>query len=588
VGDHASGAEGVVTALLDDPLSSNPDVTVALEGRRLSADAPEAIAIKYGEEGRSSTTGVELPSSWLKETNAEVVEIVHGDSIPPLESSFSSLHLSDAVVLVLSDSTLLSSKTAQTLLYNLDQKPNLFLALNAPDASPSAATSPLRTLQHQLEALSPSSSASPATAPHTLVISTSQALSALEALNPSSPSQSPSYETFQRGYLSSQIPTLSTLLASAVSSHTASPSAVPTPLQRQTASHVLLTALNRASFTGAQIASSLCSASASLSALSQTADEAALSLLTSLGVDPATGLLRVPEDELAASVAALDDLLLTRLSWYKLPYRVDDLHAEIALVVSSTYLPQFESSLVYAAGRAQALSSTLSSRVDTLLSSSSATFSQSPSTGALSPAQKLASLYSATAQNRVAQAAQSAALDGPAASTALSAAITHRRNQITAPGGPVDALQRRAQKAVVSSATLSAASVVGATASQVLEWAEMATNVGWGALGVTVGAWWLQSGWERAKKRFRKDVKERVTGGVEEDLGVAARRLVDRALFKTRTAVALYGELVRQRQRDFEAFRTGLRRVEEGRRAVEEAESQSADGVVVEKKRARA
>ncbi|GAA5839107.1 hypothetical protein JCM11251_003678 [Rhodosporidiobolus azoricus] len=571
VGDLASGAEGVVTALLDDPLASNPDVTVALEGRRLSADTPEAIAIKYGEESRSSATEVELPSNWLKETNAEMIEVVHGNGIPPLESSFTSLHLSDAVVLVLSDSTLLISKTAQTLLYNLDPKPNLFLALNTTNATPFAATSPLRTLQHQLESLAPASSSS--ASPHTLVVSTSQALAALEALNPSDPAQKPSYEAFSQGYLSSQIPTLSTLLTSAVSSHASSSPTLPTPLQTQTASHVLLTALNRAAFSGAQIDSSLSSASASLSALSQTAEESALALLTSLGVDHSTGLLPVPEDELASSLSAIEDVLMSRLSWYKLPYRVDDMHAEIALVVSSTYLPAFEDSLVYSAGRAQALTSTLSQRVDTLLRSTPL-FSQSPTDSALSPSQKLASLYSATTLNRIAQAAQTAS--SGLSSTALSSAITHRRNQITSPGGPVDALHRRAQSAVVSSFTLAASSAGGATASQLLEWAELATNVGWGALGVTVGAWWLQSRWEKAKRRFRKDVKERVTGGVEEDLGVAARRLVDRSLYKTRTAVALYEELIRQRQRDFESFKAGLTAIEAQRRQIEQ------EGLVVE------
>jgi hypothetical protein len=489
----------------------------------------ELLSSRYGEESRSTPSVVELPSHWLKEPNAEVIEIIHGgtftsarfrstlltapyssDGIPPRESSFSTLHLSDAVVFVISDSTLLSSPSVQTLFYNLSSKPNLYLALNTSDASPSASAPLLRTLQHQLSSASFSSSSPP----KTVVISTQQALEAFAALSPANPLKTADYEAFSTGYLTSHIPSLSNSLTEAISPHTSS--VLPTSLQTQTASYVLSAALSRAAFSGAEFASSLESASSSLSALSQRASEDALALLTSLGVDSKTGLLRVPEAELASSLAAIEELLLTRLAWYKLPYRVDDLHAEIALVVQQTYLPSFESSLVYASGRAQALSSTLSQRVAPRLSSP--LFSLSPHSTSLSPSQTLASLYSPTLLNRVDQAALEASQGFT--STALSSAISHRRSQITAPGGPVDALQRRAQKAVVSSGTLSLASLGGAGASQLLEYAELASNVGWAALGVTVSAWWLQRGWEKAKKRFRRDVGERVTGGVEEDLGV--------------------------------------------------------------------
>ncbi|GAA5981630.1 hypothetical protein JCM11641_003923 [Rhodosporidiobolus odoratus] len=573
VGARESDVQGVVTALLDDPLSSNSDVTVTLEGRRLHQEAPEAIAIKYGEESSSSPSQVELPSSWLKDNKAELVEIVHADNLPPLSSSFSSLHLSDAVVLVLSDSALLSSKPAQTLLYNLAAKPNLFVALNASDASSPASSSPLRTLQHQLGTLLPSSSSTP-DQPKPLVISTRQALAALEALSPAEPNQQPSYEAFQTGYLASAIPALSASLSTVLTAHSSSVSS-PSPLQQQTASYILRTALHRSAFAGAQISDALASVSSSLSALSQQADESSLALLTSLGVDPSTGLLCVPEDEFEMSMKALEDLLLTRLAWYKLPYRTDDLHAEIALVVSQTFLPKFEDSLVFSAGRAVALSSTLSQRVDKLLSSPA--FS-APSSSC--PAAKLSSLYSPILLNRVAQAQVEAdatasfTSSSTSTSTALSAPLSHRRSQITAPGGPTDRLHRRTQKALSASLTLTLSSLLGSAASQLLDYAELATNVGWGAMGVVGSAWWLQNRWEVGKKRFRTDLRQRIRGGIEEDLGLAARRLSDRALFKTRTAVALAEELVRQRQHDFDSFKSQLSAIEAERRALEEEEGQ--------------
>lgn len=485
----------------------------------------------------------------------------------PLESSFSALHLSDLVILVLSDSTLLSSKAAQTTLYNLASKPNVLVALNCQDASPSASSSALRSLEHQLETLLPPSTAQDGIAPRPIVISTRQATDALEALTPTEPAHQPSYETFQKGYLDSQIPQLHQLLTAAVSE--TGPRSVLTgqvsPLQQQTAAYMLSTALHRAAFAGATVADAVDSAAASLSALKQHTDEARLALMRDLGVDDAeTGLVRVPADELRHAMAALDDVLLKRLAWYKLPYRVDDMHAEIALVVEKTYLPRFEDALVFASGRAVATADELSAKTDKVLASPA--FAESPSAGALSPAAKLASLHSATMLNEIAQASREAARSLSSAPTALSSAVTRRRNQITAPGGPTDALQRRAQKAVVSSATWSLVSAGGAIASELTHYAELGTNVGVGLLGVTLGAWGLQRGWEKAKKRFRKDVGERITGGLEEDLGVRAHKIAERAAWKSTEAVRLGEEAIRSRTAEWERARRVLADLEQRRR----------------------
>ncbi|BGP25239.1 hypothetical protein JCM10295v2_004161 [Rhodotorula toruloides] len=562
VGDQQSGATELVSALLDDPLASNADVTVALEARRLGKDAPEAIVISDGDESIATSSEVKVPSAWLREMKADVVEVQHGD-VPPLESSFSSLHLSDIVVLVLSDSSLLSSVPAQTVLYNLHQKPNLLVALNCPDATPPASASPLRTLEHQLKTLFPAEDE-----PRTIVISTKQALAGLEALQPSEPDQPPSYDDFQHNYLASQIPHLHQLLTTAITS--SSSSSVPTPLQTQTAAYVLSAALHRAAFAGAQIADSLASASSALSALAQQTDEQCASLRTSLGVEPATGLMRVPKDELAGAAKALDELFLTRLAWYKLPYRVDDLAAEIALVVERTYLPRFEDSLVFASGKALSLASVLSDKTDKVLSSP--LFSLSPTSEALSPSAKLASLYSPTLLNAIDQASRDASTALSSTPTSLSSAVTHRRNQITSPGGPVEALQRRAQKSILQSSTFALSSTGFAIASELSHFAELGTNFGAGLLGVTISCWWLQRRWEKAKKRFKKDAFERITGGLEEDLGVRVARVSERAAFKARTTVAMAGEVVKRKQGEWEKMRRQLADIDKRRKEMEGAQ----------------
>ncbi|GAA5931598.1 hypothetical protein JCM3775_006898 [Rhodotorula graminis] len=557
VGDHASDAQGLVTALLDDPLASNPDVTVALEARRLGSATHEALTIKHGNDVSSSPSEVHVPAPWLHDTNAEVVEIVHRD-VAPLESSLSSLHLADLVVLVLSDSTLLSSRAAKTLLYDLAAKPNLLLALNCPDASPSTSASPLRTLEHQLETLFPAEAE-----PRAIAVSTRQALAALEALSPSEPGREPAYDAFQKGYVASQVPHLHQLLTTALTATHADHTA-PTPLQVETAQYVLAAALARAAFAGAQVADALDGADAALSALEAHADEAERALVVSLGVEPSTGLVRVPGDELAGAVGALDELFATRLAWYKVPYRVDDLGAEVALVTSQTFLTAFERRLAFSAGLAASTASSLSHRVDALYSSPQ--FATSPTRVALDPPAALSSLYSATLLNALDKASAASAPQAHPDSkdaTALSGAVAHRRAQLTAPAGsPTAQLHERAQRAVVRSGVVATASVAGGIAADALGWvAQTGTSVGAGLLGVTLAAWGLQRAWLSALARFRKDV-ERVVGGLEEDLGVRAQSVAKRAGWKASVAVRLGRERVRERRREWDAWRSEYGRIE--------------------------
>jgi len=483
----------------------------------------------------------------------------------------STLHLADLVVLVLSDSTLLSSRAAKALLYDLAAKPNLLLALNCPDASPSTSASPLRTLEHQLETLFPADAE-----PRAVAVSTAQALAALEALSPSEPDQKPNYDAFQKGYVASQVPHLHQLLTTALSATHADHEQArgPTPLQLQTAQYVLAAALSRAAFAGAQVADALEGADAALSALEEHAREAERALLVSLGVEPSTGLVRVPADELAAATGALDELFATRLAWYKLPYRVDDLGAEVALVTSQTFLTAFERRLAFSAGLAASTASSLSHRVDALFASPQ--FATSPTRVALDPPAALSSLYSATLLNALDKASAASAPQAHPDSkdaTALSGAVAHRRAQLTAPAGsPTAQLHARAQRAVVRSGLVATASVAGGIAADALGWvAQTGTSVGAGLLGVTLAAWGLQRAWLSALGRFRKDV-ERVVGGVEEDLGVRAQRVAGRAAWKASVAVRLGRERVRERRREWDAWRAEWGRIERGAARLGEGE----------------
>ncbi|KAK4051356.1 hypothetical protein OIV83_002840 [Microbotryomycetes sp. JL201] len=540
IGDRHSGVRELVTAALDDPLATDGDTSVKLASRRLDSGAPEAISITFGTRPNPNPQQITVDAAWLRNNNVEVVEIVHGD-VPPQSSSIDTLFASDAVVLLLADSRGYSSAAAQALLAEFASKPGFIIAAN----SPLEPTTPsLSSVKAQLERFGLSQN----TLPEIVSVSTCRAMNALEALAPTEASHKPSYERFSQGFITSGVPQLMEKLAQIahLRNAPASESQVPSQSRLTAARHVLRRGIEAAALEGGKIAGTLHQASSDVAGLAFVAAESGAAVATALGVRD--GLLRVPEEELREAVSALSEVLTGRLTWFKLPWRVDDIVPEIAAVASSTYLTSYETLLAYSTGRLTSLATTLSSRTTELVSTSAF----SADGNGVSP---LASLYSPVLLNRLAQASFDS-LDIP--STALSSAVVNRRNQITAPGGPAETLQRRAQKAIMSSATLSTASVGLGMGLQIMQVAEVATNVGVGLFGTTLAAWLLQHRWIKAKDRFLVDVEKRVTGGLEEDLGVATKRLLERATYKARTAVALSEQVLRRKQADFDKFRRML------------------------------
>ncbi|KAL8292002.1 hypothetical protein RQP46_001468 [Phenoliferia psychrophenolica] len=506
-GDREAGTSALVSAAFDDPLSADGELSVALASRRLNHDSPEAIALTYADKTRTAPHELAIPSAWLRDNNTDVVEVVFSSTGPPLESSLDILHLSDATVLVLSELSLLSPPALQSLLLSLSSKPNLFLALNVTDPSH---TSALSALSHTLSTLLPPSSSPP---PHLTLISTSLATTGLDALL----SPTPSYTIFQTSYNSSGIPSLLSSLShslSSISLPAPEGSTAPSALQLQTASYILEKAIHALAFEGARIRDALDEARADVAALSFVGNEAGKRVMSELGVDE-SGRMRIPKDEIVEARKQLESLLDSRFAWWKLPIRTDDLVHDLSTVVSTSYLRSFEDLLIFHTGRLLALSSSLLPKIDDLLSTPSFSPSSPP----------LSSLYSPTHLNKISQAQlESRQIH----STDLSAPLVRRRAQITAPGGPAEVLQAKAQKQVVGATSLGGGSVLGAVVSQLGDLAELGTNVGVGLLGVTLAAWILQRGWGKAKKQFFVDMEQRVTGGLEDDLGAAAQRLVDR------------------------------------------------------------
>lgn len=370
----------------------------------------------------------------------------------------------------------------------------------------SAETSPsfaIRSLELQLETLLPADKR-----PTIFAVSTIQAMDALVDLLPEDPSQPPSFERFQAGFVRSGVPQLKALLGNAISSiRIPSDTFTPTTstLQLDTADFLLGRAIDASVSVAARVDDALTASSADIAALvfiTKTTEE---QVLLDLGV--VDGALRVPQVELASAKASLRELLMGRLAWWKLPLRSDDISSEVATVVGNTYLRSFEDKLVFDTGRLLGLSTLMARRTDDLLSTPSFSPSSPP----------LSSLYSPVLLNHLDQAALESR---QISSTDLSSALIHRRNQITTPGGPADILSSRAQTAVASAGALASGSAASAIVMDFFGYAEVATSAGVGLLGTVLAAWLLQKRWNKAVEKFLLDVEGRVTGGLEYDLGV--------------------------------------------------------------------
>ncbi|KAK4699691.1 hypothetical protein P7C70_g6570, partial [Phenoliferia sp. Uapishka_3] len=547
-GEREAGAPALVSAAFDDPLSSDEGLSVALASRRLG-NAPEAIALTYAIKTATTPHEIGIPSNWLRDNNTDVVEVVF--SVPPQMSSLDLLHLSDATILVVSELVLLSPPSLRFLLLELSGKPNLFLALNVLD--PSHTTS-LASLSHTLSTLLPGES-------HPRILLTSTFLATTGLLELSSPT--PSYSVFQTNYNSSGITALKDELVNAVSGiHKEAPkgSTAPSALQLQTADYILEKAINAITFQGARIEDELSNAGADVASLDIVGQEAERRVLNELGVRD--GALKIPEEEVLEARKALDHLFESRLVWWKLPVMTDDIVHEVSNVVDRTYLPHFEARLIFDTGRLMNVSTLLSSKIDDLLSTRAFLPPPNPSPP---PSFLLSSLYSPLMLNKI-DAASLACQS--ISSSALSSSLIARRKQITAKGGPAEVAQGKAQKIVVSATSLTGGSLLAGVAGQLAEFAEVGTSLGIGMFGTVLAAWIAQRKWSKVKKHFLIDVEQRVTGGLEDDLGAAAQRLVDRALYPTRTTVAGASELLRKRKAAFDSFAVNLAQIERKRRGL--------------------
>ncbi|KAG9127965.1 hypothetical protein FRC07_006982 [Ceratobasidium sp. 392] len=113
----------------------------------------------------------------------------------------------------------------------------------------------------------------------------------------------------------------------------------------------------------------------------------------------------------------------------------------------------------------------------------------------------------------------------PIGPDALSTPLTQRTLQLLAPGGPVEDVHRKAQEAVMTTATAILGSGAIAGGLFLAGSASAGTAVGLGLFGSVVSVRWMQSVWARAEKRWWADWA-RVCAGLERDCEVTLKEVV--------------------------------------------------------------
>ncbi|KAF8608958.1 hypothetical protein BDV93DRAFT_602826 [Ceratobasidium sp. AG-I] len=126
-GDAISGANEIVTGLLDDPLSADENQRNLLHQRWSELGVEGTIRIRRGDAVSRDGETLSIKSNWLQNLNAEIIECRDIDALPTLLAS-------DHIILATDNIRLLSAPGLRNILQELSHAPsvNLLVTERAP------------------------------------------------------------------------------------------------------------------------------------------------------------------------------------------------------------------------------------------------------------------------------------------------------------------------------------------------------------------------------------------------------------------------------------------------------------------------
>ncbi|KAL4251475.1 hypothetical protein ABKN59_005735 [Abortiporus biennis] len=472
-----SGAQDLVTALLEEPFASNELKNAIRERRQLTG-----VPIRYGYFSRLEAEKgfLSLRSSWLQQFDIPV-EIKEVTSLSP--TSTSELHSADIPIIVCNPVT-----TPLTELFNDPSIPfyrsNAILIITSPPGS-----------------IEPEEILKTAKLPKTLTVilmDSPRAISALQAL------------------AGSNIPAVTEAIKDKLSG---TPDL--TSLRLQTTLELIEGSLNtcrvalRSAFREVDsVYVNVGRLKDEVAGLKAKVGQEVLGVALDKNNDvKTTGRNNVVKEALDKASVEIKSTM-DGLTWWRIVWKVDDIGDTISSAVRRAWCTELEDKLIFNAGRLATLQESF-----TTLTQKTLCFYSSPST-----------FSSSILKNSLAQIRSSPTY--PVTPFSLTSPIHNRLSQLVY---PTNALHRTAQRVTfgMGGSILSGFGVAWAGWAGQLgilgsfgQGMESETALGLGLLGAVAGIRWMVGKWEKAKRKWWKDWN-RVGEGLERDLKVALERTVD-------------------------------------------------------------
>lgn len=226
----------------------------------------------------------------------------------------------------------------------------------------------------------------------------------------------------------------------------------------------------------------------------------------------------------------------SRLPWWRILWKVDDVRAETEAAVDRSFAKDFERQLIFETGKLLNVAERLQQRttlVFKLLNPSSSVSYRPLNFLERDHSTFRSAFHSPTLLNELRQYSVDN-VEKDLRPDLLTRPIEKRRRQLLAVGGPVDVLCLRAQRSVLTTVGIVGStgllSLVGALAGGPFGAGlpaicaplamQASTAAGLFAFGSTFSIWLLQTRWTRAKKRFWRQW-ERIAYGLDADLRVS-------------------------------------------------------------------
>lgn len=484
--DHAACAKELVTVLLDDPLSSDAESRTLLKSRWNGQTGIARLLIRNGPQSGFDVAGLSLTSSWLRRTNAEVLEISRRD-----DSAVLDFLQTDVPIIVLSGLQLHDFP----LLDTLRQHPSAHIVVNSPLCVSEHGRSLIISALHDHLGLNTNNLIH--------LVDTKSATHALEAIRDTRDVLA--VQTFQEQYLASRLaPLISALEIESNMSH-----------RDRTARSSIFVAKVSARECEVAVRDALAEVEAikatAIRLQSQIDSEKQRAIEGALG---ANGNETVAFEVKKAEARVRD--AMHKLRWWQVPINVDDLGYILNRTIDSVWGTELEKRLAFHAGLLQGTKAIFEAR-------------------ALDVVQTLPARY----QTQVLSNELDQLRGLPSASIArdtLNAAIHTRRELV---GTPAVQLHRRAQRLVLTTCSVSFGTAVvsfiawaaqhvdGATAAGIVALASIAT-LRWsiGRWEKAQKAWWAD--WNRVGEGLARDVQRDYVQALNERVFILPQRLCDR------------------------------------------------------------